>query len=89
MSQKKIAVIGIPGKWSTEILADAIEEKTGFRLVLDMAEVSADLGNNKLWSHGINLCEMDGIIVKKISQEYSPHTLDRIELLRLAENHIA
>jgi tetrahydromethanopterin:alpha-L-glutamate ligase len=86
MSQKKIAVIGIPGKWSTEVLADAIEKKTGFRLVLDMEEVSADLGAKKLLAHGVDLCEMDGIIVKKISQQYSPHTLDRIELLRLAEN---
>jgi len=86
MSRKKIAVIGIPGKWSTEILADAIEEKTGFRLVLDMEEVSADLGSKKLWFRDVDLCEMDGIIVKKISQQYSPHTLDRIELLRLAES---
>jgi ribosomal protein S6--L-glutamate ligase len=86
MSQKKIAVIGIPGKWSTEVLADAIEEKTGFRLVMDMREVSADLAAKKLWAHDVDLCEMDGIIVKKISQQYSPHTLDRIELLRLAES---
>jgi len=86
MSQKKIAVIGIPGKWSTEVLADAIEEKTGFRLVLDMQQVSADLAAKKLWAHDVDLCEMDGIIVKKISQQYSPHTLDRIELLRLAES---
>ncbi|MBT8440060.1 MAG: GAK system ATP-grasp enzyme [Gammaproteobacteria bacterium] len=86
MSQKKIAVIGIPGKWSTEVLADAIEEKTGFRLVLDMREVSADLAAKKLWAHDVDLCDMDGIIVKKISQQYSPHTLDRIELLRLAES---
>lgn len=83
---KKIAVIGIPGKWSTEVLADALEERTGFRLVLDMAEVHADLETNSLWARGVNLCELDGLAVKKISQVYSPNTLDRIELLRLAEN---
>ncbi|WP_417798680.1 GAK system ATP-grasp enzyme [Terasakiella pusilla] len=82
---KKIAVIGIPGKWSTEVLADALEERTGFRLVLDMAEVHADLETNSLWARGVNLCELDGLAVKKISQVYSPNTLDRIELLRLAE----
>jgi ribosomal protein S6--L-glutamate ligase len=82
---KKIAVIGIPGKWSTEVLADALEERTGFRLVLDMAEVHADLETNSLWARGVNLCELDGLAVKKISQVYSPNTLDRIELLHLAE----
>jgi len=85
MTDVKIAVIGIPGKWSTEVLADAIEAKTGFRLVLDMGQITADLNTGYLWAGEINLCELDGIIVKKISQEYSPNTLDRIELLRLAE----
>ncbi len=82
---KKVAVIGIPGKWSTEVLADALEERTGFRLVLDMADVHADLESNTLWAGDVNLCELDALAVKKISQVYSPHTLDRIELLRLAE----
>ncbi|NVJ92884.1 MAG: GAK system ATP-grasp enzyme [Methylocystaceae bacterium] len=85
MMKKKIAVIGIPGKWSTEVLADALEERTGFRLVLDMADVHADLESNTLWAGDVNLCELDGLAVKKISQVYSPNTLDRIELLRLAE----
>lgn len=81
----KIAVIGIPGKWSTEVLADALEERTGFRLVLDMAEVTADLGRGRLMARGVDLCSLDGLVVKKISQVYSPATLDRIEILRLAE----
>ena len=84
MSTSRIAVIGIPGKWSTEILADALEAKTGYRLVLDMADISVDLTTNTLWAGGVNLCELDGIAVKKISQVYSPNTLDRIELLRMS-----
>jgi len=81
----RIAVIGIPGKWSTETLADAVEKQTGFRLVLDMADISLDLEKNVLVSGSVNLCELDGIIVKKISAVYSPTTLDRLELLRVAE----
>jgi ribosomal protein S6--L-glutamate ligase len=81
----RIGVIGIPGKWSTEVLADAFEERTGFRLVIDMADVQADLASGRLLANGIDLCQLDGLAVKKISQEYSPRTLDRIELLRLAE----
>ena len=86
MKPLKIGVIGIPGKWSTEVLADALEQRTGFRLVMDMANVSADLAGRTLRAGGNDLCELDGIVVKKISQDYSPATLDRIELLRLAEN---
>lgn len=85
MANLKIGVIGIPGKWSTEVLADAVESKTGFRLVIDMADVSLDLENNTLVAGDKNLCELDGLIVKKISAVYSPTTLDRLELLRVAE----
>lgn len=82
---RKIAVIGIPGKWSTEVLADAIEAKTGFRLVLGMNDIWANLETNTIHAGNVNLCELDGIAVKKISQIYNPNTLDRIELLRIAE----
>jgi len=85
LAKPRIGVIGIPGKWSTETLADAVEKQTGFRLVVDMADVSLDLEKNVLVSGSVNLCELDGIIVKKISAVYSPTTLDRLELLRVAE----
>ena len=85
MADPKIAVIGIPGKWSTETLADAVEAKTGFRLVVDMAEVSLELDSNRLLFRGSDLCTLDVLIVKKISAEYNPNTLDRLELLRVAE----
>lgn len=85
MANLKIGVIGIPGKWSTETLADAVEKQTGFRLVIDMADVSLDLESNTLVAGEHNLCELDGLMVKKISAVYSPTTLDRLELLRVAE----
>ncbi|MCU7940077.1 MAG: GAK system ATP-grasp enzyme [gamma proteobacterium symbiont of Bathyaustriella thionipta] len=87
---KKIGVIGIPGKWSTETLADAIEKQTGFRLVIDMSKVSLDLSSNTLnyleAGRKINLCDLDGLIIKKISAEYNPNTLDRLELLLIAQS---
>lgn len=86
---KKIGVIGIPGKWSTETLADAIEQQTGFRLVIDMSQISLDLSNNQLYflqaGKKVNLCDLDGLIIKKISAEYNPNTLDRLELLLVAQ----
>ncbi|MCK5666198.1 MAG: GAK system ATP-grasp enzyme [Thiotrichaceae bacterium] len=74
---KKVGVIGIPGKWSTETLADAIEQRTGFRLVIDMSQVSLDLSNNELYFLDAG---------KKISAEYNPNTLDRLELLLIAQS---
>lgn len=85
MSNLRIGVVGIPGKWSTEALADAIEARTGFRLVIDMADVELQLGSNRLLYRGQDLTELDALVVKKISEIYTPHTLDRIELLRHAE----
>ncbi len=86
MANPKIGVVGIPGKWSTETLADAVEAQTNYRLVIDMNEVGLDLsGNHRLLFRDINICELDGLIVKKISAQYSPNTLDRLELLRVAE----
>ena len=86
MVNPKIGVIGIPGKWSTEVLADAVEDKTGFRQVIDMAKVSLDISNKRLMFLGEDLCQLDALIVKKISAVYSPDTLSKIELLRIAEN---
>jgi ribosomal protein S6--L-glutamate ligase len=85
LANPRIGVIGIPGKWSTETLADAVEAQTGFRLVIDMAEVSLELDSGRLLHRGTDLCTLDGLIVKKISALYSPNTLDRLELLRVAE----
>jgi ribosomal protein S6--L-glutamate ligase len=78
--------VGIPGKWSTETLADAVEAATGYRLVIDMGQVCLNLTNNQLMFQDHNLCELDALMVKKISAKYSPNTLDRIELLRIAEH---
>ena len=85
MAEYRIGVIGIPGKWSTETLADSVEAATGFRLVIDMGETSLDLASGRLLYRGHDLCELDALIVKKISASYSPHTLDRLEMLRVAE----
>lgn len=85
MAETKIGVVGIPGKWSTEVLADAVDAATGFRQVIDMAGVCLDLGHGRLRYQGQDLCRLDALIIKKISASYSPNTLDRLELLRVAE----
>jgi len=85
MAEPRIGVVGLPGKWSTETLADEVEAATGARLVIDMTDVVLDLSGRSL-RYGIHdLCEYDALVVKKISSEYSPNSIDRLELLRMAE----
>ncbi|MBN2647620.1 MAG: GAK system ATP-grasp enzyme [Thiotrichales bacterium] len=86
MKPFKIAVVGLPGNWSTEILADEIAAVTGFRMVIDLHKVAAELSPPCLHYQGQNLCELDAVIIKKISATYSPNVLDRLEMLRLMES---
>ena len=79
---KRVAVVGIPNGWSSERLADALENQTGFRLVIDMKDVQLDLDTGRVMAGDVILNDMDGIIVKKISPSYSPNCLDRMEILR-------
>ncbi|MGB5455248.1 MAG: GAK system ATP-grasp enzyme [Gammaproteobacteria bacterium] len=85
MADFNIGVVGLPGKWSTETLADAVEARTGYRLIVDMSHVAMDLSGHRLFYREQDLCQLDALIVKKISREYSPHSIDRLELLRAAE----
>lgn len=81
MISQRIAVVGVPGKWSTETLADHLEKRTGFRCVVDMSEVVLELQTGQLRYRGLVLNELDGIIIKKISESYSPAADDRIRIL--------
>lgn len=83
----RIGVVGLPGKWSTEVLADAFKRRTGLRTVIDMESVCLDLSKRNLLWGNTNLCEYDALVVKKIAREYSPNVLDRLELLRIAEGN--
>lgn len=80
---KRIAVVGVPGGWSSELLADTVGEKTGFRLLVDPADMVLDLASGRVMCAGYDLTEMDGVMVKKVGPAYSPDLMDRLEILRL------
>jgi len=73
------------GGWSSESLADRVAERTGFRLLVDMSRVSARLDQGRVSFGEHDLCELDGLIVKKVGSLYNPHMLDRLEILRYVE----
>ncbi|MDQ7031249.1 MAG: GAK system ATP-grasp enzyme [Desulfonauticus sp.] len=83
---KKIGVIGIPKRWSSELLADAIYDLTGFRLLVDLSKVEVDFEAKKVWFEGVDLTELDALIIKKVSPEYSSYILDRLEILCYLES---
>ncbi|MDD9947822.1 MAG: GAK system ATP-grasp enzyme [Myxococcales bacterium] len=86
MTKKRIGVVGLPGAWSTELLASAIEERTGFRLVIDLGKVVVELDKGRIRAGDAELTELDALIVKKVDVVYDPNSLDRIEVLRYLES---
>jgi tetrahydromethanopterin:alpha-L-glutamate ligase len=78
----KVGVVGVAGGWSSEALADAFASKTGFRLLVDMRRVVFDAARGSVTFGGVDLCGVDGLVIKKIGERYSPDMLDRLELLR-------
>jgi ribosomal protein S6--L-glutamate ligase len=79
----KIGVVGTPGGWSSENLADSVAERTGYRLLVEMNKVRLDVNEGVAWFGGINLMSLDALIVKKIGSRYSADLMDRLEILRL------
>lgn len=78
----KIGVVGTPGGWSSEKLADTVGEKTGYRLLIDMENVWLDLSERKAWYEDTELTGLDALMIKKVGARYSPDLLDRLEMLR-------
>lgn len=85
MSMKKVGVVGVPGGWSSERLADALAERTSFRLLVDMSQVELDLEAGRVSFQGTDLASLDGLAVKKLGPTYSPNLLDRLDMLRFLE----
>jgi tetrahydromethanopterin:alpha-L-glutamate ligase len=81
----RIGVVGMAGGWSSESLADRVAERTGFRLLVDMQHVTARLDQGQVLFGDQDLCKLDGLIIKKVGDQYSAHLLDRLELLRYVE----
>ncbi len=79
---KRIAVIGVPGGWSSELLTKRVEERTGQGWLVDLETVALDLERERLFNGEVDLSDMDAVIIKKAGPSYSPHLIDRLEMLR-------
>lgn len=82
----KVGVIGLIGGASSERLADALARLTGFRCLIDVAQVNLHVTSGTAIAGGLDITSLDGLIVKKVGPVYTPDLLDRLEVLRfLAE----
>lgn len=79
---RKVAVVGTPGGWSSEALADSFARRFGLRILLDLEAAVFDVAAGTVRVGDWDLCALDGIWIKKAGRRYSPHLLDRLELLR-------
>jgi len=79
---KKIGVVGTIGGWSSEKLADTVAERTGFRLLVELDKICVDMATGDAYCEGINLRDLDALMIKKAGVYYSPLLMDRLELLR-------
>lgn len=77
----RIGVIGLHDGWSSKHLADALAERTGTRILVEMPEISADLQSGTVRAGEHELSSFDALVVKKLGRDYSPTILDRIEIL--------
>ena len=83
-AQARMAVIGVRGGWSSEILADRVAEATGGeRLLVELDQVRLDLPSGRAMYQGHDLSAFDGLLIKKLGFTYSADLLDRLEMLRL------
>lgn len=83
---KRIGVIGVPGGWSSDLLAATVERKTGFKLLIDPERMVLDLEQERVMYDDTDLTSLDACIVKKLGPSYSPILLDRIDMLRFIES---
>ncbi|MBD3218520.1 MAG: GAK system ATP-grasp enzyme [candidate division Zixibacteria bacterium] len=82
----KIGVVGIEGGWSSTRLTDAVSRKAGKGELVQMNRVCFNLEAGKVLHEGHDLMDFDALIVKKIGSRYSPHLMDRMEILRFLKN---
>lgn len=83
----KIGIIGIPGRWSSEVLKDAIFNRTGFCILMSFDDIYFDLQKGSAFYKDFNLSLLSALVIKKIGQDYSHHLSDRISLLQYLENN--
>jgi ribosomal protein S6--L-glutamate ligase len=82
----RVAVVGQPGAWSTERLAEALRGAGAEAAVVDLAACSIRLPDRRLFHRGEPLAGLAGAVVKKLGDTADGWSIrERINLLRHLE----
>jgi len=82
----KVAVVGQPGAWSTERLADALRHRSVDTEIVDLGACSLRLPDPRLFHRGRPLEGFDGAVVKKVGDTARGWSVrERIAMLRHLE----
>lgn len=81
----RVAVAGIPGAWSTELLADSLRNEGIEAFTLSLADVLHDLGEGRVLWQQDDLRDLDGVVVKKLGDQAAAASRLRLHPLRALE----
>lgn len=86
----QIAIIGIPGAWSSEILKEAFESKSNAALsvladVFRVSDLVFSIRDNKVFYGEKDLESYDAVVIKKLG-EYAPRILDWLDIFSNLED---
>jgi len=81
----RVGVCGIPGAWSTDQLRGALETCGCETVVFAAADCVIDLPSGGVWCRGVDLGQLDAVIVKKLGSTTDPLAPSRVHLLSQLE----
>jgi ribosomal protein S6--L-glutamate ligase len=82
----RIGIIGTSDGWSTKMLLETVQSKTGFGVLIDLWSLVVDMDRGEAFHGELDVCTLDALIVKKIGSPYSPSMLDRLSALEYVEH---
>ncbi|HEV2438644.1 MAG TPA: RimK family alpha-L-glutamate ligase [bacterium] len=82
----RVAVIGVPGAWSTERLRDALAARGADAMIVDPAACAVDLTEGTVTFEGVDLGTLDGVVVKKLGSTTDPLMPSRVQILHQLEH---
>jgi|AmaraimetFIIA100_FD_contig_71_1003076_length_2556_multi_5_in_0_out_0_2 ribosomal protein S6--L-glutamate ligase len=82
----RVAVVGVPGAWSTERLRDALAASGADAITVDPAACAVDLTEGTITFEGLDLGTLDAVVVKKLGSTTDPLTPARVHLLLQLEH---
>lgn len=81
----RVAVAGIPGAWSSELLAESLRNAGIESFVFSLGDIVHDLGAGTVTLHDEDLSRLDGVAVKKLGDQGSAWSRLRLHSLRALE----